>query len=147
MEYFTTDFLRFSSTNVKICRPRFAIKSKHFGDFLEISHFLKIVTIVVRQLMKQLVHWFSRNKNLLPFCMWWRKIMLKRPKVYKSFLQDWPTSKFLNLDTTVKVWHWSLINLTPISLALPDRFHLLLIFFIKIIDFLRYITEMNFLTR
>ena len=38
--------------------------------------------------MRQLVHLLSGDNNLVPFHLWWRKILLKSEKVYKYFVQN-----------------------------------------------------------
>ena len=58
------------------------IKYKYFRDFLSLFFFL------CRQLMRKLVHSLSGDNNLVPFHLWWRKIVLKSEKVYKYFVQD-----------------------------------------------------------
>ena len=65
-----------------------AIKSKHFRNFIEFSWFFKILSLVVRQLVRQLVHAFSGDNNLVSFHMWWKEIVLKPEKICKYFVQD-----------------------------------------------------------
>ena len=42
--------------------------------------------------MRQLVYSLSSDKNLVPFHLWWREILLKREKVFKLFVQNWRIS-------------------------------------------------------
>ena len=38
--------------------------------------------------MRQIVHWFSGDNNLIPFHLRWIEIVLKHEKFYKCFVQD-----------------------------------------------------------
>ena len=57
-----------------------AIKSKHSRNFLE--------QLVIRQLVRQLLHSPCGDNNLVPFQLWWSQIALESEKVWKRFVQD-----------------------------------------------------------
>ena len=56
------------------------------GIFWKFPNFLR--SYVVRQLVRQLVHWLSGYNNLVPFHLWWRQSLLKSEKVCGYFVQD-----------------------------------------------------------
>ena len=91
MKYVRPAFSQFSSTNAKICLLGVQLGTRHqiqvFQGFSWISSFAKIVSF------KSFVHSLSSDNNLVTFHLWWRKIVLKRKKVYKYFVQDCSSKK------------------------------------------------------
>ena len=86
MECFTADFLQFcniTSFSIWVAGWVLALSFESFQGVLEISWNPK--SSVIQQFTRQLIHSPFGDNNLVPFPLWWTKIVLNYEKVYKYF--------------------------------------------------------------
>ena len=81
LECFSTGFLRFSSTNVKIC-----ILGGQLGNRLQNPSNSGI--ILKRSFSNFYILFLFLFYNLVLSQLWWREVLLKREKGYNYFVQD-----------------------------------------------------------